>query len=96
VNRTSNEARIGVCAGAIGATIRQLAQEASVEINVHDVGALEASRRFLPQGKKIFISHLPGQAWEITADPCRKVRDAGFIPIPHIPIRLIDSASVLE
>jgi methylenetetrahydrofolate reductase (NADPH) len=76
-------------------TVVQLARDASIEINVQDMKHVEASRSFLPPGKKIYVSHLPKQSWSETGLACRAVSAAGFDPVPHIPVRLIaDSASL--
>ena len=76
--------------------IVQLAREASIEMNVQDLKYLDASRALLPQGKRVYISHLPKQQWDETLLACREVRDAGFDPIPHIPVRLIENADRLD
>src|ERR1700723_1664500 len=62
------------------ATIAQLAHEASIEISVHEIGHLEESRRLLPAGKALYVSHLPKQQWSETEAACRAVRAAGFRP----------------
>jgi methylenetetrahydrofolate reductase (NADPH) len=79
----------------LAVVIAQLAREASVEINVHDVVHLEEIRRLLPAGKALYVSHLPKQQWRETEAACRAVRAAGFRPVPHVPVRLLpDAASV--
>jgi methylenetetrahydrofolate reductase (NADPH) len=78
------------------AAIAQLARDASIEINVADVPQLPASRAYLPAGKRVYISHLPKQSWNDTLAACRAVRSTGFEPIPHIPVRLLDTASTLD
>src|SRR5580698_11473548 len=78
------------------AIIAQLARDASIEINVHDVGHLDESRRLLPPGKALFISHLPKQQWSETEAACRAVRDAGFRPVPHVPVRLLPDAATAD
>src|ERR1700722_20777319 len=78
------------------AIIAQLAREASIEINVHDVGHLDESRRLLPPGKAMYVSHLPKQQWSETAAACRAVRDAGFRPVPHVPVRLLPDAAAAD
>ena len=77
-------------------TIVQLAREASIELNVQDLKHLEASRRFLPPSKRVYISHLPKQRWEDTWAACRQVAAAGFVPIPHVPVRLIEHETTLD
>jgi len=76
--------------------ISRLALEASIEINVQDIRHLDASRAFLPEGKRVYVSHLPKQAWGDTIAACRAVGEAGFAPIPHIPVRLLEARSTLD
>lgn len=76
--------------------IVQLAREASIEINVQDLDHLEASRRLLSPGKRVYVSHLPKQRWEDTWRACREVNGVGFEAIPHIPVRLIASETELD
>lgn len=76
--------------------IAQLARECSIEMNVQDARDLEASREFLPPGKKVYVSHLPKQTWQQTLDACRQVSAAGFDPVPHIPVRLVENERTLD
>jgi methylenetetrahydrofolate reductase (NADPH) len=76
--------------------ITQLARECSIEMNVQDVRELEASKALLPSGKKVYVSHLPKQTWAQTLDACRAVSKAGFDPIPHIPVRLLENERALD
>ncbi|MDY6948765.1 MAG: methylenetetrahydrofolate reductase [Pseudomonadota bacterium] len=78
------------------AVIAQLARQASIEINVQDVRDLDASRALLPAGKRVYVSHLPKQTWQQTLDACRAVHGAGFDPIPHVPVRLLENEQVLD
>jgi methylenetetrahydrofolate reductase (NADPH) len=77
-------------------SIALLAREASIEINVHDVGHLQESRRLLPAGKAVYVSHLPKQEWRETEETCRAVRAAGFRPVPHVPVRLLPDAATMH
>jgi methylenetetrahydrofolate reductase (NADPH) len=77
-------------------TIARLAREASIEINVHDVVHLEQTRRLLPAGKALYVSHLPKQRWSETEAACRAVRAAGFRPVPHVPVRLFPDAATVD
>lgn len=74
----------------------QLARECSIEMNVQDVRDLDASRLLLPAGKKVYVSHLPKQTWNQTLAACRAVSEAGFDPVPHIPVRLLDNERMLD
>jgi methylenetetrahydrofolate reductase (NADPH) len=77
-------------------TVARLAREASIEIHVQDAAHLPASRSLLAPGKKFYVSHLPKQTWESTATMCRAVHEAGFDPVPHIPVRLVPDAETLD
>ena len=83
-------------ASAIEQILVQLVRDASVELNVTDLKDLEASRALLGQGRRIYISHLPKQHWDETLLACRLVSAAGFAPIPHIPVRLIEDEATLD
>lgn len=76
--------------------IVQLAREASIEISVQDVRQLEASRALLAAGTKIYVSHLPKQTWQQTEAACRAVRASGFLPVPHLPVRLFADEDALD
>ena len=73
-----------------------LAQTASLEANVHDAHHLEECRELVSPGTRMYVSHLPKQRWEHTCSTIAAVRAAGYMPVPHIPIRLIESTQVLH
>lgn len=77
-------------------SIVQLAQEASIEINVHDLKDLEASRAFLRPGTRMFVTFLPKQQWDESRDACRAIQRAGFEPVPHVPVRLMRDADMMN
>lgn len=78
------------------ASIARLARECSIEMNVQDAPYLDRARALLPAGKRIYVSHLPKQTWLQTLEACREVREAGFDPVPHLPVRLLGSERVLD
>jgi len=78
------------------ASIAKLARECSIEMNVQDARELHRARAALSPGKKIYVSHLPKQTWQQTLDACREVREAGFNPVPHVPVRLLESERILD
>jgi methylenetetrahydrofolate reductase (NADPH) len=83
-------------AAKLAREIATLARTASIEVNVQDEPVLGRGATLLAPGTRIYVSHLPGQAWEATATMCRAVRAAGFEPVPHLPVRLVPSADALE
>jgi methylenetetrahydrofolate reductase (NADPH) len=76
--------------------LAELARDASIEINTSEVKQLDASRAFLPAGKKIYVSHMPKQSWSETIAASRAVTAAGFDPVPHIPVRLLVSSAAAD
>lgn len=91
-----NPVRMAEDAAALTARIATLARAASIELNLLDLDEFAASRRFLAAGQRVYISHLPRQRWEDTVAACKRVREAGLSPIPHVPIRLLDSEATLD
>ena len=81
---------------SLESSILQLAQEASIEINVQDLKHLEASRAFLRPGSRMFVTFLPKQQWDESRDACRAIKRAGFEPVPHVPVRLMRDAAMLN
>lgn len=77
-------------------TVAQLARDASIELNVQELADLEASRALLAPRTRMYISHLPKQRWDETFEACAKVSAAGFDPIPHLPVRLIEKEATLD
>jgi methylenetetrahydrofolate reductase (NADPH) len=78
------------------ASIARLARECSIEMNAQDARQLPRTRALLPPGKKVYVSHLPKQTWQQTLDACRDVTEVGFDPVPHLPVRLLDSERALD
>lgn len=77
-------------------SVALFARRASIEINVHELEDLAAGAALLPAGAKIYVSHLPKQAWADTIAACAAVRDAGFEPVPHVPVRLLSDRAAVD
>jgi methylenetetrahydrofolate reductase (NADPH) len=88
--------KAGVPEVGLGKAIVQLARGASIEINVQDVAHLESSQALLAPGTKVYVSHLPRQTWLATEAACQAVRAAGFLPVPHLPVRLVTDEAALD
>ena len=69
---------------------------ASLELNCLEVDELGAAREYLRPGQRIFVSHLPRQSWDQSLTASARVRAAGFEPVPHVPVRLLEDARQLE
>jgi methylenetetrahydrofolate reductase (NADPH) len=81
--------RDGVTAAA------QLAREASIEIGVRELDDVDESRSLLAPGTRVYVNHLPGQSWDESVHACVVLRDAGFEPVPHVPVRVVADAVAL-
>lgn len=79
----------------VAACAQRLALGASIEINSLELNEFGAARELLPQGQRIYVSHLPAQTWDQTLAICASVSAAGFDPIPHIPVRLLTDSRQL-
>ena len=74
----------------------RLAREASVELNIHDLPHLQDSSAYLPAGTRVYVSHLPRQSFNDTLQACAAVKAAGFEPVPHVPVRLLEHQGQLD
>jgi methylenetetrahydrofolate reductase (NADPH) len=83
-------------APAVRDAIASLARDATVEMTWHDVGELARCRLLLAQDTAVFASHLPSQSWRQTLETCVAIRDHGFEPVPHIPVRRLAGWKELE
>lgn len=76
--------------------IIELARNASIEMNARDGKDLAASRRYLQSGTRIHVSHLLRQTWVETVTACRAASENGYAAVPHVPVRLVSSAEVMD
>src|SRR5271163_4076372 len=63
----------------------------SIEMTAKDIPHLEAAANIIPQGTKIPVTFLPGETFEMRIAAAKRVRDLGFLPIPHISARRLQS-----
>src|SRR5215472_11556898 len=73
-----------------------LARAASIEMTWRHVGQLPACRALLAPGTRVFVSYLPGQTWRESVTTCVAVRENGFEPVPHVPVRQLAGLEALE
>lgn len=76
--------------------VSKLLQNWSIEVPPKDVGQLERAVDLIPVGTKITIPYLPGDADESRISAARRIRELGYIPIPHISARRLNSATEFE
>ncbi len=68
----------------------------SIEMTAKDIANLEAAADVIPKGTKIPVTFLPGETFEMRIAAAKRVRDLGFLPIPHISARRLVSQEQLE
>jgi methylenetetrahydrofolate reductase (NADPH) len=68
----------------------------SIEMTAKDVANLEQAADVIPQGTKIPVTFLPGETFEMRIAAAKRVRELGFLPIPHISARRLSSQQELE
>jgi len=68
----------------------------SIEMTAKDITQLEEAADVIPQGTKIPVTFLPGETFDMRITAAKRVRDLGFVPIPHISARRLRSQEELE
>jgi methylenetetrahydrofolate reductase (NADPH) len=61
-----------------------------------DVPQLEESADVIPQGTKIAIAFLPNEDFPARVRAAARVRQLGFVPVPHLSARRLKSQTELE
>jgi methylenetetrahydrofolate reductase (NADPH) len=68
----------------------------SIEMTAKDVAHLEQAADVIPKGTKIPVTFLPGETFEMRIAAAKRVKELGFLPIPHISARRLSSQEELE
>lgn len=68
----------------------------SIEMTAKDVPHLEEAADIIPKGTKIPVTFLPGETFEMRIAAAKRVKELGFLPIPHISARRLSSQAELE
>ena len=68
----------------------------SIEMTAKDSPALEEAAPFIPPGTKIPVTFLPNETFEARIATAARVRELGFVPIPHISARRLASHDELR
>ncbi|MCU1528939.1 MAG: Methylenetetrahydrofolate reductase [Frondihabitans sp.] len=79
---------------------RELAQrilsDFSLEMTGKDLHQLAAARESIPAGTRINITFLGNEDLSLRVTAAIAIKDAGFVPVPHIAARRLPSAEMLE
>lgn len=79
-----------------GREVTTLLDRYSIEMTVKDLPALEDAAPTIPAGTKIPVTFLPNETFEARVATAARVRQLGFIPIPHISARRLTSHDELR
>lgn len=74
----------------------QLVDGYSIEMTAKDVPTLEKAAALIPPGTKIPVTFLPGEDFPARVAAARRVKELGFLPIPHISARRLTSQAEFE
>ena len=75
---------------------RRLLDGFSLEMTGKDVPGLEEARHAIPVGSKINVTFLGNEDLGMRVAAAKAVRDFGFVPVPHISARRLQSRDQLE
>lgn len=75
---------------------RRLVRDYSLEMTGKDVPGLQEAASVIPQGTKINVTFLGNEDLDMRIAASKAVRDLGFVPVPHISARRIQSEGKLE
>lgn len=76
--------------------IVKLARAASYEVSARDAKGLDAAMSLLVPGTQVSVTWLPQDGDDHRVEAARRLRDAGFEPIPHIAARMIADQGHIE
>lgn len=68
----------------------------SLEMTGKDVPGLLEAQSAIPQGTRINVTFLGNEDLEMRVTAAKAVKDAGFIPVPHVSARRLASQAQLE
>lgn len=78
------------------AAARELVDQFSLEMTGKDVPGLREAAHAIPQGTKINVTFLGNEDLEMRVAASKAVKELGFVPVPHISARRLQSQAQLE
>lgn len=76
--------------------VRALVQDASLEMTGKDVEALREAAPSIAQGTRINVTFLGNEDLQMRVTAAQAVKELGFIPVPHISARRLQSEDELK
>ncbi|KQP74340.1 5,10-methylenetetrahydrofolate reductase [Microbacterium sp. Leaf288] len=68
----------------------------SLEMTGKDIAGLEEARETIPQGTKVNVTFLGNEDLEMRVAAAKAVKEMGFVPVPHLSARRLESEAQLE
>ncbi|MDT0144297.1 methylenetetrahydrofolate reductase [Microbacterium sp. PRC9] len=68
----------------------------SLEMTGKDIAGLEEARETIPQGTKVNVTFLGNEDLEMRVAAAKAVKEMGFVPVPHLSARRLESETQLE
>ena len=68
----------------------------SLEMTGKDIPGLQEARETIPAGTKVNVTFLGNEDLEMRVAAAKAVKDMGFVPVPHISARRLESQDQLE
>jgi len=78
------------------ANLKKLLTGFTLEMTAKDVERLEQAAPHIPQGTRISVTFLPGEEFPQRVAASAAVKRLGFVPVPHISARRLQSEAELE
>src|SRR4051794_18463091 len=70
--------------------------DCSLEILPRETDPVAALKRLLPGGMSVYLACVPGEDYGRIIALAAQLRRAGFVPVPHLPVRGIANRAVLD
>jgi len=77
-------------------TPKGLLEDFSLEMTAKDVAKLEEAAPLIPQGTQISVTFLPGEDFAARTHAAKRVKELGFVPMPHLSARRLKTQAELE
>jgi len=81
---------------AASCTLSTFLEGCSVEVMPRTLAKLPEIEDLFPRGTRVYIAHIDGTPIGEMVATARRLRDAGYAPMPHIPSRMIPNCATFE
>lgn len=81
---------------SVAQTTRSLLEDFSLEITAKDIEKFDEARSLIPRGTRINVTYLDTESLAMRTAASRAVKSSGFVPIPHISARRLESEAQLR